>query len=605
MQTESQPGGVERGVRRLVRGALAGLLAGSMAWSAGAQSVRLLGDVPLRDDRRADAPVVLALSQGQAVELLQLRGGWAQVQAGGRQGWLRASQLDLAAPETAAVAQLETGRRAPGATALTLGVRTLPPRSTRHALIVGIGRYRADPARPVADLAGVPHDMRSALAMAAQMQIPAENVTLLRDAQATRAGVQQALQELQARVQPGDRVFLYWSGHGSRYFDPQEGGCVEALVPHDLQDIGNRQFAQWLQPLADKTDKLMVVYDACHSGGIGSAAGAPARSWPGGWTPKFTPGAQACAQPVNLRTRSLDSAVRSLGVSGQDVVHLMSSRPDEVSFDHADSGGLATSSLLACMSGAAVDADASGAVSIDEIAACAQARIDRALRGQAQIDPHHLVITGNRGFVPAWFAAAPGVPGASAAVAAAPAVAAPAAPAAPAASPVVAAPVQTVLEQIHAQRDSKRRVEVRAVAERLRIGADTLDFSVTSSHPGHLYVAMLGSDRQSLVLLFPNELDGRNRIAAGESVLLPRPGWRVAAGGPPGEDTLLVMVTDGPRDLSGLGGGRAGPFAKPLTDAAGRARLQWLLGSNAGGGSCQGSGCSDAFGSALLRVQEY
>jgi hypothetical protein len=164
-----------------------------------------------------------------------------------------------------------------------------------------------------------------------------------------------------------------------------------------------------------------------------------------------------------------------------------------------------------------------------------------------------------------------------------------------------------VLEHLHAQRDSKRRVEVKAVAERLRIGADELDFSVTSSHDGYVHVAMLGSDRKSLYLLFPNDLDGRNRIAAGESMLLPRAGWRIAAAGPAGNDTLLVMVTDGPRDLGALVGGRAGPFAKPLTDADGRARLQWLLGNNAlgGPGGCQGSGCSDAFGSALLTIEEH
>lgn len=52
------------------------------------------------------------------------------------------------------------------------------------------------------------------------------------------------------------------------------------------------------------------------------------------------------------------------------------------------------------------------------------------------------------------------------------------------------------------------------------------------------------------------------------------------------------MVTDTARDLSALAGAAAGPFTQPLTDAAGRAQLQWLL-------------SSDAFGSALLTVQEY
>lgn len=86
-------------------------------------------------------------------------------------------------------------------------------------------------------------------------------------------------------------------------------------------------------------------------------------------------------------------------------------------------------------------------------------------------------------------------------------------------------------------------------------------------------------------------------------MLLPRQRWRVTAGGPPGHDTLLVMVADGARDLSALGGGSVGPFVRPLTDAAGRTRLQWLLGQRAGA-ACRGLGCSDSFGSALLMLEE-
>jgi hypothetical protein len=165
-----------------------------------------------------------------------------------------------------------------------------------------------------------------------------------------------------------------------------------------------------------------------------------------------------------------------------------------------------------------------------------------------------------------------------------------------------------VLEQIHEQRDSKRTVAVTGLRDRLRIGADALRFTVTSSHGGQLYVAMLGSDGQTLYLLFPNALDAGNAIRAGEALTLPRAHWTVGAGGPPGTDRLLVLVADGPRDLPALRGGLAGPFVQPLTDAHGRAQLQWLLGTNArqdAAGGCAGSACSDAFGSALINVEEY
>ncbi len=567
----------------------------------------LLEDAVLRSERGIDAPVVERLTIGKLVEPLRLRGGWALVEVNGRKGWVRASQLALALPEAAAVSRLNAGRLASGATAVSLGVRSIPARITRHALIFGVGNYQQDPQRLVPPLAGVKHDVTHALAIARRMQVPPEQVTLLRDAEVTRARVEEAIRDLQARVQPGDRVFVYWSGHGSRYFDAEEGGCVETLLPHDLRDISNRQFAQWLKPLAAKADKLMVVYDACHSGGIGGAA---TRSWPGAPLPKFTQGTGACLTPSNVRSRSLASATQAIGIDGRDVVHLSSSRADEVSFDFEDSGGAATSALLACMSGETKDLDGSGAVSVDEVVACAQPRIESAMAPFPQFVAQHLVVSGNGAFVPSMFASDPRPPAEAAVSASTQTDSQPSVQSTvdkPAATAPAALSLVSVLDHLHAQRDTKRRVVVSHTADRLRIGADRLDFSISSSHDGYVYVFMLGSDEQSLVQLFPNTLDGSNRIAVGETMLLPRANWQLTAAGPRGTDRVLVMVTDGPRDLVMLGGTQVGPFVKPLTDPDGRSRLQSLLVSNpnAGKAVCAGAGCSDAFGSALFSVEEY
>ena len=80
----------------------------------------------------------------------------------------------------------------------------------------------------------------------------------------------------------------------------------------------------------------------------------------------------------------------------------------------------------------------------------------------------------------------------------------------------------------------------------------------------------------------------------------------MVAGGPAGLETLLVMVTDAPRDLSSLAQEKAGPFMKTLLDGDGRARLQWILSNGTPGKGCGktgGASCSDAFGAALLTVQ--
>jgi hypothetical protein len=173
-----------------------------------------------------------------------------------------------------------------------------------------------------------------------------------------------------------------------------------------------------------------------------------------------------------------------------------------------------------------------------------------------------------------------------------------------------------LLAQIHAQRDASRQLVATANPKVMRILQDPLRLSVQSSRPGYVYVALAGSDEKSLYLLFPNSLDGNNRIEANQTLELPKPGWRVTAAGPKGMNTVLVMVTDSPRDLSQLDGEKAGPFLKTLLSAEGKNKLQWLLATseNQDQAVCQTGGnkrnlvvsqdCSDGFASALVEIAE-
>ena len=95
-------------------------------------------------------------------------------------------------------------------------------------------------------------------------------------------------------------------------------------------------------------------------------------------------------------------------------------------------------------------------------------------------------------------------------------------------------------------------------------------------------------------------------MKAGQTLTLPGPGWEVASAGPAGTETLLVMVTDAPRDLSILAKAKAGPFMKTLLDPEGRSRLQAVLSNGTPSAGCGKPGrpaCSDAFGAALVRAQ--
>jgi hypothetical protein len=182
--------------------------------------------------------------------------------------------------------------------------------------------------------------------------------------------------------------------------------------------------------------------------------------------------------------------------------------------------------------------------------------------------------------------------------------------------PVAVAPALTgeqALRQMFEQRDAKRQVQVTLARSELKIGQDALEWSVKSNRAGFVYVALAGSDNKSLYLLFPNDLDQSNRIEAGQTINLPRANWRAKAGGPAGKDNLLVLVTDGPRDLSTLAASKAGPFVTSLNDADGRARLGGLMSSSriVTSQECTTAAtrrnnplCSDAYGAAMVSVDE-
>jgi len=277
----------------------------------------------------------------------------------------------------------------------------------RHALIIGVAVYRDDEVPP---LFGVPNDMDSAREIATAMGIPASNITELFNEKASKVNILAELRNLAKRNTDGSRILIYFSGHGTRWRDAKAGGCVEGLLTWDRQVIVNREFAQLARPLGLKADKLIIMFDACHSGGVAGLA-RNTRSLAGDTlTPKFfiraDAAGNACSKPSNVRTRSLiGSADDGVEALPENVVHIMSARSDEVSFDEPSRGGLATQAIKRCMLGTAQDTDGSGAVSLDEIEQCAQGFIRDKVAKFPDLLPHHVDITGLRNLVPVAVAA--------------------------------------------------------------------------------------------------------------------------------------------------------------------------------------------------------
>ena len=492
--------------------------------------------------------------------------------------------------------------------------------SNRSALIIGVGEYGYSGVTP---LVGVKHDMVSAAKIAAAMGIPESNVKYLRNSQATKTNILEALKQLGDTSGEGSRTFVYFSGHGTRQSAGNE--CVEGLLTYEGSTISNQEFAGATQNIAKTSDKFITLVDACHSEGV-----VPPKTRAlikDQLTPKFYmksgTAADACSVISNYKTRSLLPEVTKLGALKENFVQVSSSRPDEVSFDEPDKGGLATQGIRDCLLGQAKDTNQSGAVTLDEVQQCAQGFVDGRLKNVPGIKPHHITVTGNRNLIPVQrpptvvAVATPPVeptkpvvassnpqvtvpfpaPVPQPSVSPSPPIVIPAPERVPPQEPLLAS--LATLKDIEQQRNPKRMVDVKVSKPVMTIGKDSLDLSIKSSHDGYIYMILLGSDAKSFYVLYPNGLDKNNAIKAGQTVRIPKPDWEVKAAGPVGTNNLLVMVSDSPRKLNTLTMAEptaAEPFTYALNDIGGRSALiNFLTSSN---------GKSESFGAKLVAIKE-
>jgi uncharacterized caspase-like protein len=258
-------------------------------------------------------------------------------------------------------------------------------KNNRAALIIGIAEY----ASPEVDsLPGVAADMVSARKIALSMGIPEKNITILRNQEATKVKIMQAFQEFSALAADGGRAFIYFSGHGSRDYDPTTKSCYEGLLSYDRQLITNDEIAAATKKLNEQVDKTIVMFDACHSGGVLNAStklqtrGASTSQLKPKFFSKVTSSDMAmCAQATNFKTRGFFDKSTRLGALQENLVFITAARPDEVSYDEgASKGGVATQAIRDCLLGGAKDLNASGGVSLEEVQACSQELVNKKLK---------------------------------------------------------------------------------------------------------------------------------------------------------------------------------------------------------------------------------
>lgn len=149
-----------------------------------------------------------------------------------------------------------------------------------HAVVVGVNTY------PYVEDSDLKKARSDALLyrdfLLSHMGLEPSEITLLLDRDATRTSVIAAIQQdLIAGTKPGDNVYFYFSGHGSRIndagSDETTDGKDEMII---LSNAGSSEFGAILddeigilfESITDR--RVMIVVDACHSGTISRSSSA-------------------------------------------------------------------------------------------------------------------------------------------------------------------------------------------------------------------------------------------------------------------------------------------------------------------------------------------
>jgi hypothetical protein len=263
-----------------------------------------------------------------------------------------------------------------------------------HGLLMWIGQY----GQVDRNLPGIALDAERARRMAAAMGIPDGLRRELSEAQLTLRGMADALDALERRVTPGDRVFIYFSGHGKQIDGSRFGArCSEGVVTQEGALYLDVAIEHTLQRLAAKADVVMMN-DSCHSGGAATKRfSTDAQAEADDEVPKAYPGpvstlgghkgsgedAAACGDAVNKGANLAEFLPRAIQGAGR-WLYIAASRADEAAFA-TRRGSRATQAWQACLAAPDTDVDRDGQVTGEELRACAQRHVDAAGQGRQTI----------------------------------------------------------------------------------------------------------------------------------------------------------------------------------------------------------------------------
>ena len=141
-----------------------------------------------------------------------------------------------------------------------------------HAVVIGISNYQHISVLPDAVLNDA-RDVAAVLASRDYCGYDERNLHLLLDGDATLVRIRQALRAMVDASHPEDTAMIFFSGHGA--IVNGSDGPVSAILPVDFDvralddtSLCEPELSETLQSIPAR--RLIVLIDACHSGGAGS-----------------------------------------------------------------------------------------------------------------------------------------------------------------------------------------------------------------------------------------------------------------------------------------------------------------------------------------------
>jgi hypothetical protein len=383
------------------------------------------------------------------------------------------------------------------------------------AVVIGVGKY----GNPDANLPGIEKDVAQVEGFAQRMGY--RRVVVLRDGQATHAGIVAAMGSALAQAGPNDRVLIYFSGHGTQIPDvngDEPDGLDEALVAYDFGS-GRTPSGQstFVNVVTDdeigallgqsKSQNVLLMIDACHSGTIDKAVSfdQPLLGNTVGYR-KFLP-------VPGLGSRTKAFGVKPTGSNAGSVKYISLSAAAD---DQAATATATGSAFTVGLAKAIDNHSAEGSVTPVQLVREAQAFIDRFVSASQRFNPQIqgdpslrdkaiILSDTSSGNGPNWTNA------------------------------------QNLVANLS-------RLKIEGVKARYADG-ELLRFAIETPSGGYLNVLSVNPD-DTVTLLYPNKYNKDNKIGPGElNIPTAQMPFQLPAGAPFGKTMILAIVTNTPYSL--------------------------------------------------------